>query len=88
MPPRLVSRKAYNSVSGSKANFKSKTYWIVAQFIAHKPVSCASLTDSFKIIETLMLSANTAYKRDHKTVQVRAQKLPAGLSRNRPWFWS
>ena len=29
------------------SNFKIKTCWIVAQFIAHKPVNFASLTDSF-----------------------------------------
>jgi len=28
-----------------KANFKIKTCWIVAQFLAHKPVNFASLTD-------------------------------------------
>ena len=37
------------NVSGSKANFKIKTYWIVSQFLAHKPVKFASLTDSFVV---------------------------------------
>ena len=29
----------------SKVNFKIKTCWIVAQFLVHKPVNFASLTD-------------------------------------------
>ena len=33
---------------------------MVAQFLAHKPVNFASLTDSFKIIETLILDANNS----------------------------
>ena len=33
--------------SGPKANFKFKTCWIAAQFLAHKPVNFASFTDSF-----------------------------------------
>ena len=32
---------------GPKANFKIKTCWIEVQFLAHKAVSFASLTDSF-----------------------------------------
>ena len=34
---------------GLKANFKIRICWIVAQFLAHKPVNLASLTDSFII---------------------------------------
>ena len=33
--------------SGPKANFEIKTCLIVAQFLAHKPVNSASLTDTF-----------------------------------------
>ena len=36
--------------SGAKANFEIKTCWIVAQFLAHKPDSFASLTDSFIVL--------------------------------------
>ena len=58
-PPRAaqapVSRKARGNFSGTKANFDIKRRWIVPQFLAHKPVNFASLTDSFtvsfKIIE-------------------------------------
>lgn len=32
-----------------KANFKIKTFWIAAQFLAHKPVNFAFLTDSFSV---------------------------------------
>ena len=52
--------------SRPKANFEVKTckLLIVAQFLAHKPVNFASLTDAFilpifKITETLILNANT-----------------------------
>ena len=48
--------------SGPEANFEIKTCLIVAQFLAHKSVGFASLTDSFinfKINETLILNANT-----------------------------
>ena len=34
---------------GPKANFKIRICWIVAQFLAHKPVNFPSLTDSFII---------------------------------------
>ena len=52
--------------SGPKANFEIKTCWIVAQFLAHKPVNSASLTDTFIVsfsrLLKLMVSliANTA----------------------------
>ena len=36
--------------SGPKANFKMKTCWIVAQFLAHKQVNFASLIDSFIVL--------------------------------------
>ena len=52
--------------SRPKAHFEVKTckLLIVAQFLAHKPVNFASLTDVFilpifKITETLILNANT-----------------------------
>ena len=34
--------KSLGTFSGPKANFKLKTCWIVAQFLAHKPVNIAS----------------------------------------------
>ena len=53
-----------DNFSGPKANFEIKTSWIAAKFQAHKPVNFASLTEFhyiiFKIIETLILNANTA----------------------------
>ena len=51
--------------SGPKGNFEIKTCYIAAQFLAHKPVNSASLTNSFivlhifKIMETSILNANT-----------------------------
>ena len=50
-PPRAaqtpISWKARGNFSGTKANFEIKLRWIVPQFLAHKPVNFASLTDSF-----------------------------------------
>ena len=43
---RKKSERPGNS-TGPKANFKVKTFWIVAQSLAYKPVNFASLTDSF-----------------------------------------
>ena len=58
-----VSQKARKLFGPAKASFKVKTCWILAQLLPHKPVNFASLTDSFitsfKIIETLILNANT-----------------------------
>ena len=56
---------------------------MVAQFLAHKTVTIASLTDSFilllfKIIETLILNANAA-----NTTQLSGPKKLPGLSRKR-----
>ena len=70
--------------SGPKANFKITTFWKVAQFLSHKPVTFASLTDSFivlflKIIETLILNANTT-----STKHLSGPEKFPGLSRNRP----
>ena len=66
----------------SKLKVKIKTCWTVAQFLAHKPVNFASLTDSFfcfifKIIDTLILNANMANIKQFSG----PEKLP-GLSRN------
>ena len=36
--------------SGPKASFKIKKCWIVAQFLAHKPVNFVSLIDSFIVL--------------------------------------
>ena len=41
--------------SGSKAHFKIKTCWTVAQSQAHKPVNFASLTDSFIVLFSELL---------------------------------
>ena len=41
--------------SGPNANFKIKTCWIVAQFVAHKPIRIASFTDSFIVLFSLKL---------------------------------
>ena len=52
------------NVSGPKANFKSKSGCIEAQFLAHLPDDFASSRSLyliiFKIIENLMINANTA----------------------------
>ena len=42
-----LSLETPGNVSGPKANFKIKTCWMVAQFLAHKPVNLASLTVSY-----------------------------------------
>ena len=45
--PGTVSRlERPGNFSGPKTNFKIKTCWILAEFLAHKPVSFALLTDS------------------------------------------
>ena len=41
--------------SGPKANFLIKTFWIVAQFLAHKPLNFDSLTDSFIVLFSKLL---------------------------------
>ena len=72
--------------SSPKANFEVKTckLLIVAQFLAHKPVNFASLTDVFilpifKITETLILNA----KHGKQKTAFRARKV-IGTSRNGP----
>ena len=40
---------------GLKANFKTQTCWIVPQFLAHKPVNFASLTDNFILLFSKLL---------------------------------
>ena len=45
--PAACFFKHPESFRGPKANFKIKTFWIVVQFLAHKPVSFASLIYSF-----------------------------------------
>ena len=45
--PRDLFLEKPGNFSGPKVNFKIKTFVIVAQFLAHKPVNFASLTDSF-----------------------------------------
>ena len=80
-----VSRKTGN-FSGPKANFKITTCWKVAQFLSHKPVTFASLTDSFivlflKIIETLILNANTT-----STKHLSGPEKFPGLRETGPWL--
>ena len=57
-----VSPKAREHFLSRKANFQIKTCWIVAQFLAHKPVNFAWLTDSFigSFANYWSLNANTA----------------------------
>ena len=57
-----VSPKAGKHFLSRKANFQIKTCWIVAQFLAHKPVNFASLTDSFIVsfANYWSFNANTA----------------------------
>ena len=51
---------------------------LAAQFMAHKPVNFASLTDSFQIFESVILNANTG----NTTLLSGPRKIP-GLSRKR-----
>ena len=51
--------------SGAKANFKTKTGWIVPQFLAHKPVNFALLTDTF-IISFSKLLEPWSWMQTHK----------------------
>ena len=47
--------KRPGNFSGPKANFKSKTSWIVPQFLAHEPIKIASFTDSFIVLFSKLL---------------------------------
>ena len=60
-PVDPVSRKASNFL-GQKANFDIKTCWIVAQFQAHKLVNFGSLTDSFIVSFSKLLSVDLECK--------------------------
>ena len=75
----------HENFSGTKANFKIKTCWIVAPLLAHKPVNCASLTDYFDSLQHFqnfwnfdILIANPTNIKQLSG----SNKLP-GLSRNR-----
>ena len=74
-----VSPKVRKLFLSRKANFQIKTCWIVAQFLAHKPVNFAWLTDSFIVsfANYWRLSVNTA----NINQLSRPEKLP-GISRN------
>ena len=74
-----VSPKVRKLFLSRKANFQIKTCWIVAQFLAHKPVNFAWLTDSFIVsfANYWSLSVNTA----NINQLSRPEKLP-GISRN------
>ena len=69
--------------SGPKEKYEIKTCWIVAQFHAHKPFNFASFLIvslyHFKVIETLILNANTA-----NIKQLSGPEKLLGLSRNEP----
>ena len=66
---------------GAKANFKIRICWIVAQFLAHKPVNFASLTDSFIISFSKLLEPWSWMQTRNSFLG--AKKL-SRLSRNRP----
>ena len=77
----LVSRKT-RKLSGPKANFKTQTCWIVAQFLGHSQFCFG--TDSFillffKIIKTLILNTNITNPK-----QLSGPEKLSGLSRNGP----
>ena len=76
---------------GLEEKFKIKTCWIVAQFLGHKPVDFASLTDSFIVSLSKLLNFDLEFKHGkHKKAFAGPEKL-SGLSRNRPQssthFW-
>ena len=58
-----------------KANFKIKTCWIVVQFLAHKPVSFASLTDSFIVSLSTLLKLWSWMKTQQHKIAFRARKV-------------
>ena len=69
--------------SGMKANFKIKTSWIVAQFLAHKPISLAfSTTDSFIVSFPNFVRKYNANAGNTK--QLSGPETFPGLSRNGP----
>ena len=45
----------HGNFSDQKTNFKIKTCWIVAPFLAHKPNKIASLSDSFIVLFSKLL---------------------------------
>ena len=47
------------NVSGPKPNFGIKTCWIVAQFLAHKPVNFASFSDNFNVSFSKLLKLSS-----------------------------
>ena len=70
--------------SGPKANFKVNTCWMVAQFLAQKPVNFASLTDSLiwfskLMFETLILNANTKRLSGAEELSEQFEKQAPGL---------
>ena len=57
----FTSLESSGNFSGPKTDFKIKTVWIIEQFLAHKQVDVALLTDSLLYYwKTLILTANAA----------------------------
>ena len=79
--PRAPFLERPVNFSGRKANFKIKTSWIVAQFLAHKPVNVALLSDSFSYHFQNYWNFDLACKRGKHKQLFEPQQLP-GLSRN------
>ena len=81
--------KRLGNVSGSKANFKIKTYWIVSQFLAHKPAKFASLTDSFVVSFSKLVDLEFKHGK-HKTA-FRAQDVTGTFKKQASgdgcWSW-
>ena len=70
--------------SGPKANFKIKTCWIIAQFLAHKPVNLVSLIDSFIVLFSNRLKLWSWIHKKTNTKQLSGPEKLLGFSRNRP----
>ena len=69
------------NVSGPKANFRVKTCWILAQFLAHKAVQIVSITDSSIVLFSKLLKLDLECK--HKTV-FRVRKVTGTFEKQAP----
>ena len=79
-----VSRKAQKLFRG--ANFKIKTSWISAQFLVHKPVNFALLTDSNSLYH-FQNYLNLEYVEDGKCkTAFRAQKVTRTFEKQAPAY--
>ena len=88
---------------GNFTRVKSKTCWIVAQFLAHKSISFASLTDSFIVSFSKLLKFWSRMQQGKHKIALRARKVTR-LWRNwqafkglyfvgidgpcKPWLWN